>query len=349
MVGKKNCVIILDTNSIYYDLEDDFSKIFNNNVLDLKQFLDKNKLTIVEISIPEIVIQERVTQRLEKSLSILERLKNDCEKLKIFGIKISDVPKNDEIRKQLLDSSSKFVKKGFIVYPIPKPDIEEIIKKSYLKIAPFQSGGKGFKDAILWYSILENCKDKNIILVSNDSVFSENKDYFSEELKKSGGRQFEIFKTLEDTKSFLRKLFNLDENVEKVHEQIKEGIEKNINNFLFEVIGERYHSYGRSFNRRMLVGGFLIKELIFKNISENYLFVDLTVRVKTKLFESPEEKENELYEAAMYTDIIKTPYWSPFRYSSYPVEMDLAINIKLHKVGEDYKVAEHSINEDYGS
>ena len=343
----KDYVIVLDTNSAYYDLGDNLSKVFNNNITDLKEFVDKGRLDKVKICIPEIVIQERITQRMEQVIQTLDGFNKKHEKLKIFGITTGNIPTKEEIRNKLSEFSKKFTTQGFLTYSIPKPKIEEIIKKSYLKIAPFQSGGKGFKDVILWYSILENCKDKNIILISNDKIFLDNKDFLTKELKNKGGNRLEIFSTIEDTKAFLRKEFDLDENIERIHEQIKKDIEKKLSNILFEIIGEKYY-YSYIHYKKMLIGGFFIKNIAFKNISENYIFIDLAVKVKAKLFESPEEKENELYETAMYTDILKTPYWSPFRCQSYSPEKDLIIEIRLHKLEDNYRIAEHSINEDYG-
>lgn len=344
----KDYVIVLDTNSVYYDLEEDFSKLFNNSLLDLKQFVNKNKLKKVSICIPEIVIQERITQQAEKIIKDLDNLNKKHERLKIFGVKITNIPLEKEIRKKLLEFSQELKSEEFLCYPLPKPKIEDVIQRSYLKIVPFQNGGKGFKDTILWYSILENCNDKKIILISNDKVFLDNKDYFIRELKKNGGKQLEIFNTIESTKSFLRKEFNLDENIEIIHEQIKKDIKDKLSNILFDIIGEKYY-YSYIHHKKMLIGGFFIKDIIFKNISENYVFIDLSIKVKAKLFESQEEKENELYETAMYTDIIKTPYWSPFRYPQYPLEKDLIIELRLHKLEDNYNVAEHSINEDYGA
>lgn len=335
-------ILVLDTNSVYYDLDDDFSKIFNSNLFDLKQFIAKNKLNNVKVCIPEIVIQERVTQRVEQVVKVLGEFEKNHKKLKIFDVEIANIPQQEKVREKFSEFSKELSREGFVIYSLPKPSIKEVIERSYLKVTPFQSGGRGFKDTILWYSVLKNCKNKIILLVSNDKAFD--KDYLSNELKEHGGKRLEIFNTIEDAKSFLRKEFNLDENVEKIHEQIKKDIEKEIGNILFDLIGEKYYSY-----KRMLIGGFFIKETVFKNISENYIFVDLVVRVRAKLFESPEEKENELYETAMYTNILKTPYWSPTTYHIYhPIEKDLIINLKLHKMEDDYNVAEHSIREEYG-
>ncbi len=344
----KEYVLVLDTNQVFSDGEEDLTKLFNKNVNDLRSFIVNNKLTNVKLCIPEIVIQERITQRTKQTLNILEEFKNKHNKLKIFGVDISNLPTENNIREKLIEISKKLSNEQIIIYSIPNPSISAVIKRAYLKIKPFQDEGKGFKDAIIWYSIIENCKDKIIILISNDQAFD--KDSLNDEFKGNCGRQLEVFKTLEDAKSFLRKEFNLDENIEKIHEQIKEEVTKEISNILFELIGKKYYSYRWTMtktNKNMLIGGFFIKEIIFKNISENYAFIDLDVEVKAKLFESPEEKENDLYETAMYTDILKTPYWSPMSHILYPIEKNLIISIRLHKIKDNYQVNEHSIIEDY--
>ena len=92
----------------------------------------------------------------------------------------------------------------------------------------------------------------------------------------------------------------------------------------------------------------MVKDIIFNNISENGIFIDLSIKAKIKLFDSPKEKEKDLYETAIYTDLIGIPYCMP----ETPFLRDLleekgvVVNLTISRIGVEYKVSNFSIRED---
>ena len=55
--------IVIDTNIVNYDRNNALTKIFNNDILDIIKFAKTHKLPI-EICVPQMVIDERISERL---------------------------------------------------------------------------------------------------------------------------------------------------------------------------------------------------------------------------------------------------------------------------------------------
>lgn len=160
----------------------DYCVIFDTNILtENKKMLSDIKLKlnlVADIFIPKIVIEEIKAQ---KSRNINE----DYLKIKAIFDKNSDIFKYEE--KFNLDETLKYsesnIEKWFRVYCnnhiIDYTDIKitDVLSRLKYKKAPFinESGSsdKGFKDSIIWISILKNKKIqdyKKIVLVTNDKT-----------------------------------------------------------------------------------------------------------------------------------------------------------------------------------
>ncbi|MDD3416145.1 MAG: PIN domain-containing protein [Lachnospiraceae bacterium] len=202
-------LIIFDTNvlNVQYDKKADFTKFYFNstfgNVLDKIEALDIYEN--VNIAIPTVVWEEMKVQNLEAYCNKVEQVKKAVEKFVFPYMEL--VEEKDKIYEEKLVSniqeyqnhlSERFV--DIIQLDLPtKERYTSIIERAFKKKPPFEGKGgqadKGFKDALLWESVLEyaaNNKDINIILYTKDKIFNE-------ELEKEykglfEGREIKIFR-----------------------------------------------------------------------------------------------------------------------------------------------------------
>ena len=185
-------IIIFDTNILYLD---------NNEKTDYRKFSFSNKfdeivrtteaLDLVEdvsIMIPEIVWAEMRKQKLDKFNEQHERIKQLKNKTKMpnVNIEVIDCDYSTELDvyisnyKKHLSSDAFFVDYNVIKLPT-KERFENIINRAFNKKEPFgdkssKASDKGFKDVLLWESILEFAQsyvNHDFVLYCNDSMFNE--------------------------------------------------------------------------------------------------------------------------------------------------------------------------------
>lgn len=81
-------------------------------------------------------------------------------------------PIMDKLRYRLLKRLSHTVGKTIEVIPIPSIGLDEILARSFSAKKPFSSGGKGFKDYLIWVNLLEALKDNpnaTVVFISNNT------------------------------------------------------------------------------------------------------------------------------------------------------------------------------------
>lgn len=202
-------LIIFDTNvlNVQYDKKADFTKFYFNstfgNVLDKIEALDIYEN--VNVAIPTVVWEEMKVQNLEAYNSKVEQVKKTVEKFVFPYIEL--VEEKDKIYEEKLSSNiqeyQKHLSERFVdVIQLDLPTQERyssIIERAFKKKPPFEGKGgqadKGFKDALLWESVLEYAaknKDVNIILYTKDKMFNEELEKEYEGLFE--GREIKIFR-----------------------------------------------------------------------------------------------------------------------------------------------------------
>ena len=180
--------LIFDTNALFqaYERKADFTAFSFNatfeNVIDMINKLDiYNQVTI---AIPSVVWNEMEKQIIEKHDELLKNYKNTISK-KLFPE--YSICENSEINypeyiKNKIEEYKKEISKGVnevIEIPIASNNrFESIVNRAFSKLPPFEGkdkkSDKGFKDALLWESVLEfalkHPKSK-IIYYSKDNAF----------------------------------------------------------------------------------------------------------------------------------------------------------------------------------
>lgn len=214
--------IITDTNVVWLDTEP-LDIILNSNLKDLSDFVNENKLNDkVTICISEVVMAERITQRAEEISKITSSIDSSIEKLKVFNVKKTSVHKRP-YRRLLGQRLTKEIKAlNLEVIPFPKVNHSQILNRALLRTKPFGNRDKGYKDTLIWHSILDEIrkdKDCNIILCTKNVEDFDIK-VLELEFKKLSKKKLCIFTSPNEVKEFLDKQFNLSLDLKELHKSI---------------------------------------------------------------------------------------------------------------------------------
>ena len=186
--------IVFDTNAIYQfynQLGDIIPKVINNNYLPY---------------IPQLVIYE---YKKKFARDFQSETKGIMNKFKPY-IEYKDKKNFDDILQDIQsDIQSKLeslFKDRIIKYDESREAFNKIINRALEKIQPFvldnknAKSDKGFKDTIIWLSVIEYFKnqgEENVIFVSDDTVFAFNNSILINEFKSHTNKTI-TFKTKEE-------------------------------------------------------------------------------------------------------------------------------------------------------
>lgn len=182
--------VIFDTNILYksYNKFADFNEFSFSSTFE--NILNRiNELDIYErvnIVIPSVVWNEMTEQEIANHNDKLNDFKEKIDKWKFPEISITSKndfdytifvrQKVDEYRKEISSNVNHIIN-----LPLPTSNrFDSIVSRAFDKKPPFEGvdkkSDKGFKDALLWESILEfagNTENSQYILYTKDKIFSE--------------------------------------------------------------------------------------------------------------------------------------------------------------------------------
>lgn len=244
-------ILILDTNFI----------VENKKGFDSKY---KNLNKTYDVYVSEISINERIAQRwreLKKKYDDIEKIKSeniDIVKNIYFKVSFKDKASRDE--KMSRKAYKDLIKDKIIDMPSNADLFSIILDRAYKKIPPFinegNSSDKGFKDTLLWLSIISYFKDKEIhskvYLVTNDNGFSKYSKYLSCEFKEETGLEIEILDNSFYKRIQAEELPENEEKSEKVGLSVseKQELRDKISGILFDFCNfEDEDYYGNHFCR----------------------------------------------------------------------------------------------------
>lgn len=201
MVSELKTLIVLDTNKLRYTQAGgisyskfEFSKEFQN----LKSFIDNNNLSeVIHIAVPRIVLQELMKQKIEQYNDDLNRFSQITQRLTgIPNVKLNNIclPSEDfDCQNHLVPLLDAFIiKQGILIIDLPENEQGNILKKTIQRAierqAPFKQSDTGFKDVIVWESIInypELDQYDKVILITGDSGFNDHcKSEFEQNINK---------------------------------------------------------------------------------------------------------------------------------------------------------------------
>lgn len=227
--------IFLDTN-ILHSKSTDFTKArFAEKLEELIGEIEVNDLyTYVKLVIPQLVISELRKQQIDDCSNTVK----DLRKTKVTS-QVIELPKNyeeicDKVFNNTLDGlHNGIVKVDIAPYP-PNEALQGLIQRVISKLPPFEGkdkeSDKGFKDALIWESLLDykkrNTKDV-LVLYSKDKRITdallekEYKGLFGEEIHMIFRDNPNSHKTLLDK---LRELSDVEEERATFSQQLKDRL-----------------------------------------------------------------------------------------------------------------------------
>jgi len=194
-------LVVLDTNKVRnnFEWEKDYSSFEpKGDFIKLIEWVEKNKLNeLVFIGLPEIVVEELVNTRCENFAEQLDNVKKGIKKLggvSCFDFSKITLPTGEYDYNAFIKSKiSEYIesKKFILILKLEKElyarTLELLIDKAVKKKKPFNEGKKGFKDALIWETILNFKEVGNYFSIF---VLSENEKDFDLDLQEEFKKKF---------------------------------------------------------------------------------------------------------------------------------------------------------------
>ncbi|MBU4454926.1 DUF4935 domain-containing protein [Patescibacteria group bacterium] len=228
---KNKYKIVFDANNLFCKEENNLKKVFNSNIKEIFNFLKLNKVISVSLCVPQLVFDERISQRLKQIRTQHENFNKALVNLKVFeSVKTKEKKFKKEKYQKILNEDALGVIKKYKVKIISTAKIEQevVTERALKKVAPFYGGegDNGFKDTLMWLSLLKDAKKNkkhNYILLTDDRTGFKQK-ICEEEFKEYSSADFLIIRNLADLKKFLDEKLNLDLELKKLYQ----GVEQNV-------------------------------------------------------------------------------------------------------------------------
>lgn len=182
--------VIFDTNILYktYNKHADFNEFSFGTTFE--SIINRiNELDIYErvnVVVPSVVWKEMIEQEISSHDVKLDEFKERIKKWKFPEITITSkngFDYSNYVKQKVEEYRSKLSSNVNHIINLPLPTsnrFDSIVSRAFDKKPPFEGidkkSDKGFKDALLWESILEfagNSRDSQYILYSKDKIFSE--------------------------------------------------------------------------------------------------------------------------------------------------------------------------------
>ncbi len=268
--SKTKVLIIFDTNSIgHYEMRFSFryypdysNVVLNSGFYEILNFIKRNSLKKnVYIAIPRIVILELSNQQ-NNSHNNIKSILNSINNLPNINIKIDDINYNEYIIKKF---GELITKTSIKIIEIPKKGvINSLINRVFSKkSAPFIKSNsqkdRGFKDALIWESIIsyfEIKKFDTIFFLCKDNGF--NNQCKEEFLNKFSGKNFELMNNQQNCKqtiSNLANIFKIDIDLDYV----KKIIDTNLNDYILDDL--KYKQFVIFNNKKTKIKAYKIKKI----------------------------------------------------------------------------------------
>lgn len=280
-----NYVIIFDTNILYEKAENGcdfcgfkFNRLFQNIVDEIEE---RDLIEHITIAIPDVTWNELYQQRMQAFNRKNQELKKLLDAFKFPNIQyeISVIDYEVYLNEQIDIFKKKLSNYSMNVINIDLPSetrFQSIVMRAFSKVPPFEGidkkSDKGFKDALIWESVLEfkaKYSESKVILYSRDGLFN---DVLAEEFN-------DLFKDA---------LILLNKEVDVI-KQIAE-IQKTVNQLRkIEIDEVKYYD-----EIRLLTTFELIKDVIFET--------ELCKKISSQIYDISDVKNAEIKNVIETTD-----------------------------------------------
>lgn len=176
-----------------------FDTNFIIQVKDLNEVINnlKDEFTVY---VTQVSIDERIGQQcrdLRKKYDEIPKIQEEYKGILSIGI-TNSYEKNLELFRGLIQQNyDKTFGENIIPFHTEKTMFEDVLNRANFKLPPFieSTSDKGFKDALIWLSMLKYFKsngEKKVYLVTNDKGFRDNEKYLCKEFKETTGKDLTI-------------------------------------------------------------------------------------------------------------------------------------------------------------
>jgi hypothetical protein len=177
--------------------------IFDTNFIlqniDLKGVVSKLKDEYV-VYVTQVSVEERINQACKEEQKEFDLIEEKKKEWKYYAtiLVIRDFKTHSSlISKYMQKNYEDLFKEHLIPYTKSAKTFETILDRAYKKVAPFKEEGSdnGFKDSLMWLSILEYFKDngeKEVLFLTDDKGFLKQKDKLIREFSNYTGKSIQI-------------------------------------------------------------------------------------------------------------------------------------------------------------
>lgn len=186
-------------------MEDKPAFVFDTNFIVQEKNLDNvldNLKEKFSVYVPQICIDERIAQEcrdLRKQFDEVEDIQRRCAKIASVSFETSYEKKAAEVSSGMQKKYEKWFGDHIIPFSKDAKTFQQVLNRAYQKLPPFldekNASDKGFKDAVVWISLLEyftKSGNSTVIFVTSDNGFSKNTGWLCEEFHKVTGKTIEI-------------------------------------------------------------------------------------------------------------------------------------------------------------
>ena len=219
--------IFFDTEALWNGEKAPLNKPFSINIKEFVSFLKDNNVES-ELCIPDMVIAERIRQKIGYIEKYLERANEGISRLVEVGHKNKKIKPKKNYKSFFKKEVESFIKENNIrTVPVPKLSVDELVDRAVNKTKPFNDKTAGFKDSIIWLSIMDDARKKGdveyILCTENHTDFTSE---VVEEFKSKTKKIIHIVGNIEQLKELLDRVVPLGLELKKIHTQIEEEIKR---------------------------------------------------------------------------------------------------------------------------
>lgn len=177
----------------------DTNFIIQNRELDktLEKIKDKYNVYITQISIDERIAQQ--CRELKKNYDEAKKCSSKFSFFATIKFKMTYEDSKEELQKGVQTKYEQCFENCVIPFAKTGETLDKVLIRANQKLPPFSpdndSSDKGFKDCLLWLSLLDYFKDNGedeIVFMTDDKGFSRNGESLCDEFKSITGKTIEI-------------------------------------------------------------------------------------------------------------------------------------------------------------
>ena len=232
---------VFDTNFI----------IQNHNLSDVVKNLNEKGFVvyITQVAIDERISQECIKQKAKYSK--IETFQKEMDGIVQITI-IEPYEKTEKLyRVGMQKKYAELFGQNIIPFKKTSAMFERVLQRAYMKVPPFITSGtdKGFKDSLMWLSMLDFFKEKGeekIVFVSNDNGFKENADVLCSEFEEFTSKKISIkensyYKNILDSETVKKEKEKSEQlpDASQMRKKIHAVIEKLCGNYVEDYWGQQ--------------------------------------------------------------------------------------------------------------